>query len=93
MNTETQNKLGRRDISEIDLFKQAFSNDSPTAEVRRLRPAGDDGGKTALRLRRGIMAFAEGCYAGIRNPASHDEGELDEQAALEQLTAFSVLAR
>jgi hypothetical protein len=39
------------------------------------------------------MAFAEGCYAGIRNPASHDEGELDEQSALEQLAASSVLAR
>ena len=93
VNAETQNKLGRRNISETDLFKQAFSNDAPTAEARRLRPAEDDGGKTALSFRRGIMAFAEGCYAGIRNPASHDEGELDEQTALEQLAAFSVLAR
>ncbi|MFS6528309.1 TIGR02391 family protein [Microbacterium aurugineum] len=93
LNAETQNKIGRRDVSETDLFKQALSNDPPTVSAHRLRPAGDDGGKTSLSLRRGIMAFAEGCYAGIRNPASHDEGDLNEQAALEQLAAFSVLAR
>ncbi|KAB1884078.1 restriction endonuclease [Microbacterium maritypicum] len=93
VNAETQNKLHRRDISETDLFKQALSNDPPTGSAHRLRPAGDDGGRTSLSLRRGIMAFAEGCYAGIRNPASHDEGDLDEQAALEQLAALSVLAR
>ena len=26
LNAETQNKVGRRDISETDLFKQAFSH-------------------------------------------------------------------
>lgn len=93
VNAETQVKVDRRDISETDLFKQSFSNDAPTDRARRLRPAGDDDGKTALSHRRGIMAFAEGCYAGIRNPASHDVGDIDEQTALEQLAAFSVLAR
>lgn len=93
VNAETQNKLRRRDISETKLFQQALSNEPPAGTTYRLRPAGDDGGATALSLRRGVMAFAEGCYAGIRNPASHDEGDLDEQAALEQLAAFSLLAR
>lgn len=93
VNAHTQTKVDRRDTSETDLFKQSFSDDPPTHRARRLRPAGDDGGKTALSHRRGIRAFAEGCYAGIRNPASHDEGDLDEQTALEQLAAFSVLAR
>lgn len=93
VNAETQNKLRRRDLSETKLFQQALSNDPPAGNAYRLRPAGDDGGATALSLRRGVMAFAEGCYAGIRNPASHDEGDLDEQAALEQLAAFSLLAR
>lgn len=93
VNSETQAKVERRDISETDLFKQSFSDDPPTDRALRLRPAGDDDGKTALSHRRGIRAFAEGCYAGIRNPGSHDEGSLDEQAALEQLAAFSVLAR
>jgi len=40
------------------------------------------------------MAFAEGCYAALRNPPSHDpQDELSEQEALEQLASFSVLAR
>jgi hypothetical protein len=40
------------------------------------------------------MAFAEGCYAAIRTPVSHDElDELPEHEALEQLAALSVLAR
>ncbi|CAO0832406.1 hypothetical protein SMICM17S_03285 [Streptomyces microflavus] len=40
------------------------------------------------------MSFAEGCFAGIRNPNSHEDGlPLPEHEALEQLAAFSVLAR
>jgi hypothetical protein len=94
VNAETQNKLGVRDVSEAALFQVAYSKDAPAPGKPRLRPAGDDGGKSALSLRRGIMAFAEGCYAAIRNPASHDVlDELDEGPALEQLAAFSVLAR
>lgn len=93
INAETQNKLDRRDISEAALVQFAFSNDAPTLGKARLRPAGDDGGKTATSLRRGIAAYAEGCFAAIRNPLSHDEGDLLEQEALEQLAALSVLAR
>lgn len=78
VNAETQNKLGRRDVAETDLFRQAFTDDAPTPQANRLRPEGDDAGKTSLSLRRGIRAFAEGCYAGIRNPASHDEGDLGD---------------
>lgn len=41
-----------------------------------------------------MMAFTEGCYAAIRNPASHAVlGELPEHEGLELLAAFSVLAR
>lgn len=94
INAELQNKLGRRDLSESALFQSALSSDPATATTPRLRPEHDDGGKTALSIRRGVMAFAEGCYAGIRNPSSHDEQtELSEQIALEQLAAFSLLAR
>lgn len=94
LNAETQNKLGVRDLSEIALFQMAFSADEPTPTKPRLRPPGDDGGKTALSVRRGIMAFAEGCFAAIRNPTSHDvQDELPEHEALEQLAAFSMLAR
>lgn len=94
MNAEAQTKAGRRDISETDLFKQVFSSDPPRPGAPRLRPRGDDGGKSAVSIRRGVSAFAEGCYAAIRNPLSHEDGvDLPEQEALEQLAALSVLAR
>jgi hypothetical protein len=93
LNAETQNKVGRRDISEIDLFNQAFSDDPPQLGKSRLRLTGDDDGKTAKSIRRGIRAFAEGCFAAIRNPVAHDGHEVSETVALEQLAALSMLAR
>lgn len=94
VNAETQNKVGRRDISEADLFKQAFSLDPAgpgKARLRRLNPESSD---TYRSVQRGAMAFAEGIYAGIRNPLNHeDPKDIDEQVALEYLAALSVLAR
>lgn len=94
VNAEAQNKVGRRDVSETDLFRQAYSDDDPQPGKPRLRPAGDDGGKTAKSVRRGTAALAEGCFAVLRNPSSHElMEELTEQEALEQLATWSVLAR
>lgn len=94
LNAETQNKLGRRDISETDLFKQAFSTDAPEVGRRRLRRMADDGSKTYKSVQRGAMAFAEGIFSGIRNPLSHEsDHDLTEQEALEYLASLSVLAR
>lgn len=94
LNAETQNKLKVRDLSETALFQQAFSVDVPAPGRSRLRLPTDDDGKTARGVRRELTAFAEGCYAAIRNPASHDlQEELPEVEAIEQLAAFSVLAR
>ena len=87
INAETQNKLGRRDVSETDLIKQAFSLDAPKPGAPRLRVAADDGSKTYQSLQRGVMAYGEGCYAAIRNPVAHVEGELLEDEGLEQLVA------
>jgi hypothetical protein len=55
----------------------------------------DDGSKTYESPHRGARAFAEGFYAGIRNPGMHvpQDGGGNEQLALEQLAAFSLLAR
>jgi hypothetical protein len=40
------------------------------------------------------MALAEGIYAGIRNPLTHeDPRDLNEQVGLEYLAALSVIAR
>lgn len=95
INAEAQNKLGRKDISETNLFKQAFSQDLPKPGQPRLRLRDDDGSDTYRNVHRGAMAFAEGCYAAIRNPNSHEDGlpELPEHEAPEQPAAFSVLAR
>ena len=94
LNAETQNKIGRRDVSETDLFKQAFSVDDPQQGKARLRRMKDDGGDTYRSVQRGAMTFAEGVFAGIRNPLSHEaDQELSEQEALEYLAALSVLAR
>ncbi|NKR88858.1 restriction endonuclease [Rhodococcus hoagii] len=94
LNAETQNKVGRRDVSETNLFKQAFSMDQPKADAARLRRMKDDGSDTYKSVQRGVMTFAEGIFAGIRNPLSHEvDQELSEQEALEYLAALSVLAR
>lgn len=94
VNTEAQAKLGRRDVSETDLFNQAFSLDDPKDGAPRLRLMEDDGSKTYQSIHRGARSLAEGLYAGVRNPAAHESLDaLDEQRALEQLAAFSLLAR
>ncbi|WP_201788868.1 TIGR02391 family protein [Amycolatopsis orientalis] len=94
LNAETQNKVGRRDVSETDLFKQAFSMDDPKAGKTRLRRMKDHGSDTYKSVQRGAMNLAEGVFAGIRNPLSHEvDQELSEQEALEYLAALSVLAR
>ncbi|MGH4013635.1 MAG: TIGR02391 family protein [Pseudonocardiaceae bacterium] len=94
LNAETQNKVGRRDASETDLFKQAFTTDGPAAGKARLRRMEPDGSKTYESVQRGAMNLAEGIFAGIRNPLSHEaDQELSQQEALEYLAALSVLAR
>lgn len=96
INAETQAKLGRMDISETALFNEAFSLNAPKDDAPRLRLAEEDGGKTYENLHRGARAFAEGLYAAIRNPGMHVPQEIaggEEQLALEQLAAFSLLAR
>ncbi|MBX7469093.1 TIGR02391 family protein [Streptomyces sp. NPDC001251] len=95
VNAETQHKVQRRDLAETKLFQRLFSIEPPKVDQPRLRLMADDGSDTFRSLHRGAMAFAEGCYAGLRNPNSHEASlpALPEHEALEQLAAFSVLAR
>lgn len=95
INAETQNKVSRKTVAETALFKECFSTDDPQPEKPRLRVMPNDGSSTYKSVQRGVMSFAEGCFAAIRNPAAHLDGqeELGESEALEQLAAFSVLAR
>lgn len=96
INAETQAKLGRMDVSETALFNEAFSLGEPKEGAPRLRLSEDDGGQTYQNLHRGARAFADGLYTAIRNPGMHRPQEREggeEQLALEQLAAFSLLAR
>lgn len=94
INAETQTKVGRLNVSETALFNEVFTLDPPVPGKPRLRLMPDDGSRTYTSLHRGARAFAEGLYASIRNPGSHQLAQVnDEQLALEQLAAFSLLAR
>ena len=94
VNTHTQAKLARRDVSETQLFQQSFSSDSPTSGAPRLRVDGDPELPSTKNRQRGAMALAEGLYSAIRNPLGHELApEWDENVALEMLSAFSMLAR
>jgi Protein of unknown function (Hypoth_ymh) len=94
VNAMTQAKVSRKDVSEVDLFKQCFSPNAPVPNQPRLRLWPDDGSRTYQSVHKGAMAYADGLYSAIRNPASHAVlPELTEDEGLEQLAAFSVLAR
>lgn len=94
LNAETQNKLGRRDLSETDLFNQAFSEQPPDQGKPRLHRMENDGTRSFKSVQRGARAFAEGVFGGIRNPLAHEaDQDIPEQQALEYLAALSVLAR
>jgi hypothetical protein len=93
VNAETQNKCSRKDVAEADLFNQLFSSDEPKAGKPRLRIRPFDGSKTPENLTRGARSFAEGLYVAIRNPLAHEIQDLPQHEALEQLAAFSILAR
>ena len=94
LNAETQNKLGRRDLSEDDLFKQSFNERPPALRAPRLHRMQDDGSKTFKSVQRGLRSLAEGVFAGSRNPLAHEaDVDMPEQQALEYLAALSVLAR
>ena len=94
INAEAQAKAGRRDVSEVDLFNQLFTLEPPKPGAPRLRLMVNDGSKTYENLHRGARALADGLYTAIRNPGAHSisAGD-DEQLAMEQLAAWSLLAR
>lgn len=96
VNSHLQTKIGRRDVSEADLVRQAFSDKPPESGKQRLRFNSVADEQTRKSLRQGVMEFGAGCFGAIRNPLGHlpnDELELDEQTALERLAALSLLAR
>lgn len=91
-----QKRVNRRYVSEVELVVECFSLDPPKPGRPRLRLMEDDGSKTFRSVHQGALAFGQGCYLAMRNPLSHEADrmeELPENEALEQLAAFSLLAR
>lgn len=94
INAQAQTKVGRRDLSEWKLLTDCFALKAPEPGKPRLRLMAADGSDTFTTMHEGAGAYARGLYQGIRNPANHDQlPELSEGEGLEQLAAFSVLAR
>jgi hypothetical protein len=84
----------RVDRSGTDLVTKAFSTRAPTPDEPRLRFRGfSPGTESWTNAHEGALHFARGCAQRIRNLATHEEAEPEEQVALEQLAALSVLAR
>jgi hypothetical protein len=93
INDHTQNKLSRRDIADTQLMQEAFSPHPPEPGRPRLRCPGDHASPTVQSRQRGALQYASGCFSAIRNPATHEHGEWDQETALECLAALSLLAR
>ncbi len=96
VNSQLQAKVSRRDVSEVDLVKQAFSEKPPEPGKPRLRFNSITDEKTRESMRGGTLEFGSGCFRAIRNPVGHlpnEEIEMTEQEALERLAALSLLAR
>jgi hypothetical protein len=94
VNARLQQKLGRHDASDAALCRESFSRNDPVPGQPRLRFPGDRASDTWRSRQNGGVQFGAGCFEGLRNPAAHEhELQVPEQVALEQLAAFSVLAR
>jgi hypothetical protein len=94
VNAHCQAKVGRRDLVEGKLFSDVFASKPPADGRPRLRLMDDDGSPTYRSRHDGAAEFARGLYTAIRNPHAHElVDELPENEALEQVAAFSILAR
>lgn len=93
VNTQTQAKTGRVDLSDKALFEQVLSLEAPAPGKPRLRVAVEDGTPHYRSQQEGCMKLAVGLSQTVRNEAAHTVDELPELIALERLAALSMLAR
>lgn len=93
VNSYTQQRIGRHDISDKDLMAQAFSEKPPEPGAPRLWCPGNKASLTVRSQQEGAKLFAMGAFAAIRNPAHHLTGEWLPAIAFEYLAAFSIVAR
>ena len=88
-----KSRTGRNDIPDTSQWQQAFSSDPPQPGRPRLRWPGDQTDQTVKSMNEGLRQFAPGTQMTIRNPATHQPGEMSEQEASERLAVLSLLAR
>lgn len=88
-------KLRRTDVSGVKLAGEAWGSAEPSSGRPRLRPkgAGSPGDESYESALAGSRELHSGAMRRIRNLASHETEELDEQVALEQLATLSFVAR
>lgn len=95
---ETQQKLGRLDLSGKDLVNQAWSTDDPRIGKKRLRlPGIHRPSQHWTSAHEGAMHFGAGLFQAIRNRTGHDTESggapnLEEGSAMQSLCAFSLYA-
>ena len=94
VNARLQQKIARHDISDLKLCRAVFSMDPSKPDQPRLRFPGNRSSETWRSRQIGAGEFGAGCFQAIRNPLAHEHNyDIPAQHALEQLAAFSVLAR
>jgi hypothetical protein len=89
----TQKKTHRPDLSGGNLWDQAFSRDAPNAGARLRFRQYPNPSLEWNDAHDGARFFGRGCASRIRNMKTHSTAEPDEQVALEELAALSLLAR
>lgn len=93
MTGQMKQLAGRGDAPDTSLWQQAFSKDAPQAGKARLRWPGLSDELDVKTMNEGLRQFAPGANMVIRNPATHVDGDMSTQHALERLATLSLLAR
>lgn len=93
-------RLGREDVDDTVFWQQTLSPGQPEPGRPKLVWPGDPDSKTAKSMRGGLESMAKalvqlatGVNLTIRNVATHTQDPLNEQEAMERLSAYSYLAR
>ncbi|MDC8974667.1 TIGR02391 family protein [Mycobacterium marinum] len=89
---DVRSRTGRDDLSDDDVFGQAFSSDPPRPGRARLRWPGEANDRTVISMNSGIRQFSAGVQLAIRNPLVHGRPDISVGEAGERLAALSLLA-
>ncbi|MFF2275582.1 TIGR02391 family protein [Agromyces sp. NPDC058126] len=77
LNAHVQDMTDRRDVSDSELMREAFSLSAPGARKPRLWWPGNDSDLTVKSMRVGILNLSQGVFSAIRNPATHSTEDMN----------------